>query len=69
MEEMKQAMRDKDTAKLTTLRLLKSEIKNFEIDNGEQDDAGVQKIVAKLVKQWKDAKVDYEKGDNWGDIH
>jgi len=62
MEDMKQAMKDKNAEKLVMLRLLRSEIKNVEIDHGEQDDAGVQKIVAKLLKQWNDAKSDYEKG-------
>lgn len=61
-EDMKQAMRAKDVAKLGTIRLLKAEIKNFEIDHGVQDDAGVQKIVRKLVKQWQDAKNDYQQG-------
>lgn len=61
-EEMKQAMRDRNTEKLGTLRLLLSELKNFEIDHGEQDDAGVQKIVQRMIKQWKDAINDYKSG-------
>ena len=40
-EQMKNAMRSKDAETLGTLRLILSELKNFEIDNGEQDDAGV----------------------------
>lgn len=59
-DDMKQAMRDRDAETLGTIRLLLSEIKNFEIDNGEQDDAGVEKIVIKMIKQWKDARNDYE---------
>ncbi|MFZ5438137.1 MAG: GatB/YqeY domain-containing protein [Patescibacteria group bacterium] len=62
MQQMKEAMRAKDAETLGTIRLLRSEIKNFEIDNGEQDDAGVQKIVARMIKQWKDAINDYKAG-------
>lgn len=61
MEDMKQAMRDKDMVKLGVIRFLRSEIKNFEIDNGEQDDAGVQKVIASQVKKLKDAVTDFKK--------
>lgn len=61
-EQMKDAMRAGDQARLTTIRLLLSEIKNFEIDNGVQDDAGVQVIVARMIKQWRDALNDYKAG-------
>ena len=61
-EQMKNAMRSKDAETLGTLRLILSELKNFEIDNGEQDDAGVVKIISKMVKQWKDAINDYKNG-------
>ncbi|HEX7018131.1 MAG TPA: GatB/YqeY domain-containing protein [Patescibacteria group bacterium] len=61
MEDMKQAMRDRDTVKLGVVRFLMSEIKNYEIDNGEQDDAGVMKIIQKQVKQMKDAISEFEK--------
>jgi len=62
-QQMKNAMRAREMETLTTIRLLMSEIKNFEIDNGEQDDAGVQKIVSRMIKQWKDAINDYKAGN------
>jgi len=62
-DDMKAALRAHDSAKLNTLRLLLSEVKNFEIDNGVQEDAGVQKLVAKMLKQWHEAKQDYLKGN------
>lgn len=62
MEDVKTAMRAHDAVRLTTLRTLLSEIKNFEIDNGEQDDAGVEKVVAKVVKQTNESIVEYGKG-------
>ncbi|MDQ3008419.1 MAG: GatB/YqeY domain-containing protein [bacterium] len=62
-EDMKQAMRAREMLKLNTIRFLISDIRNFEIDNGEQDDAGVLKIVARQVKQMKDAVSEFAKGD------
>lgn len=62
-DDMKTAMRARAMEKLTVLRSLLSEIKNFEIDNGEQDDAGVQKVVAKVVKQIKESIFEYGKGE------
>ncbi|MBD3249954.1 MAG: GatB/YqeY domain-containing protein [Candidatus Pacebacteria bacterium] len=59
LQEMKQAMRDKDTIRLGTIRLLRSQIKNVEIDQGELSDEQVEKVVIKLIKQWKDALEDY----------
>lgn len=61
-EDMKQAMRDRAMDKLTVLRTLISEIKNYEIDNGEQGDEGVIKVVAKSVKQIKESIAEYGKG-------
>lgn len=55
IEDMKQAMKSKDTVKLGVVRFLRSEIQNFEIDNGEQDDQGITKIIASQTKKMKDA--------------
>jgi len=62
-DDMKTAMKAREKEKLMTIRTLLSEIKNFEIDNGEQDDTGIQVIISRMVKQWKDAIEDYRKGD------
>lgn len=61
-DDMKQAMRDRNSLKLNTIRFLLSELKNVEIDNGEQDDAGVQKVIARVVKQMRDAVGDFARG-------
>lgn len=55
LEDMKQAMRDKDATRLGVIRFLRSEIQNYEIDHGKQDDAGVEKLVASMVKKMTDA--------------
>ena len=60
LEDMKQAMKSKDSVKLGVVRYLRSEIKNFEIDNGDQDDEGVMKIIASQVKKMKDAVAEFK---------
>ena len=60
MEDIKTAMKAHDSEKLNTIRFLLSELKNFEIDNGVQDDAGVTKIIAREVKKQKDALNDFK---------
>lgn len=62
-EDMKTAMKARDMKTLGSIRFFLSELKNFEIDNGEQDDAGIQKLIAKQIKQMNDAIEEYKKGD------
>ena len=55
-DDMKAAMRAKETARLGTIRLLLAAIKQKEVDERiEQDDAAVSSIVEKLIKQRKDS--------------
>lgn len=60
VQDMKAAMKAGDKVRLSVIRYLRSQIKNYEIDHGEQDDAGLQQIVAKQVKQIKEAIVEYK---------
>jgi len=55
-DDMKSAMRAKETARLGTIRLLLAAIKQKEVDErAELDDAAVGSIVEKLIKQRKDS--------------
>ena len=55
-EDMKNAMRAKDTGRLGTIRLLLAAMKQKEVDERiELDDAAVLAIVEKLIKQRKDS--------------
>ena len=63
MDDMKTAMKAKEMVRLGAIRFLRAEIQKFEIDNGEQDDAGVLKLISKQVKQMRDAMAEYAKGD------
>jgi uncharacterized protein YqeY len=62
MEELKNAMREKDEMKKNVVTLVRSAIKQYEVDNRvELDDEGVLEIVVKEVKKRKDALPEYEK--------
>ncbi len=59
-EDMKTAMRAKDSVRLGTIRLLQAAMKQKEVDERvELDDAMVIAIVDKLIKQRKDSLAAY----------
>ena len=60
-EDMKSAMKAKETAKLSAIRLLLAAIKQKEVDERiELDEAAVNAVIEKLVKQRKDSVTQYE---------
>ena len=60
-EDMKTAMRAKDSARLGTIRLLQAALKQKEVDERVcLDDVAVIAIVDKLIKQRKDSVSAYE---------
>jgi len=62
-EDMKTAMRAKDSERLGTIRLLLAALKQKEVDERvELDDAAVVAIVDKLVKQRKDSVTAFTTG-------
>ena len=63
-EDMKNAMRAKDSARLTTIRMLTAAIKQKEVDERVVlTDADVLAIVDKLVKQRRDSVAAFEKAE------
>jgi uncharacterized protein YqeY len=59
-EQMKDAMRAKDKARLGTIRLMLAELKRIEVDERiELDDARVLAVLDKMVKQRKDSIAQY----------
>ncbi len=62
-EDMKSAMRAKDTAKLGTIRLLTAAMKQKEVDERiEMTDTLVLAIIEKMIKQRKDSISQFEAG-------
>lgn len=61
-EDMKAAMRAKDAARLSAVRLLLAALKQKEVDERvELSDADVLGIIEKMVKQRRESIVQYEK--------
>ncbi len=62
-EDMKSAMRAKDTARLSAIRLLLAAIKQREVDERKpMTDADVLTILDKMMKQRKDSIAQFEAG-------
>lgn len=60
-DDMKSAMKAKETARLGAIRLLLAAIKQKEVDERiELDDAAVIAIIEKMLKQRKDSITQYE---------
>ncbi|MDR0454375.1 MAG: GatB/YqeY domain-containing protein [Deferribacteraceae bacterium] len=61
-EDLKKYMKDKDTYALEALRMLKSEVKNAEIEHKKEfDDDDIVKILQSSIKKNKEAAEIYEK--------
>ena len=57
------AMKSKDAARLSTLRMLKAAVMNKEVEKGRTlEDAEILQVVAALVKQRRDSIEQFEKG-------
>jgi len=62
-DDMKAAMRAKESERLTTIRLLIAEIKRKEVDERiELTDTQVLAVVEKMIKQRKDSITQFENG-------
>lgn len=62
-KDMVEAMRSRDELRLSTLRMVKSALKNKEIDkHGPLDDKEAQQVLATLIKQRKDSIEQFTKG-------
>ncbi len=61
-EDLKSAMRDKDTVRKNVVQLIKAGVLQVEKDNKVTlDDEGVLDVIAKQLKQRRDSLPDYEK--------
>lgn len=60
-EDMKSAMKARETARLGAIRLLMAAMKQKEVDERiELDDAGIVAVIEKMLKQRKDSIAQYE---------
>ena len=59
-EDMKTALRAGDKARLSAVRLALAAVKQREVDSRQQlDDAGVQNVLERMIKQTREALVPY----------
>ena len=64
MEDLKTAMRSRDTARTGVLRYLRSEIHNQEIEDGKElDDNGVMTVLEKQAKQRRESIDAFKQGN------
>jgi len=61
-EDMKLAMKAHDSNKLNTIRFLLAEVRNVEIDKGEQTDEQIQNLIRKQIKQMQETNEQYKTG-------
>ena len=62
MEDLKEAMKEKDTVRKNTVQMVRSAILQFEKDNlKELDEDGVLEVIAKELKKRRDVLPEYEK--------
>jgi len=63
MDDMKSAMRSKDTARLESIRMIRAAIQRREVDERiALDDAGVLQVLQKMLKQARDSLAQFEAG-------
>ena len=63
MDDLKEAMREKNTNKKNAIQMVRTAILQIEKDKGiEVEDAKILEIIAKEVKTRKDSIVEFEKG-------
>ena len=61
-EDLKSAMKDKDTVRKNVVQLIKAGVLQIEKDNKVTlDDSGVLEVIAKQLKQRRDSLPEYEK--------
>ena len=62
MQDLKSAMKEKNTIKKNTVTMIRSAILQFEKDNlTELDEEGIMEIIAKELKKRRDVLPEYEK--------
>lgn len=63
-DDMKTAMRNKDSLRLSAIRLANAAIKQFEVDERQEaDDAKITAILTKMIKQRKDSAKIYQEAN------
>jgi uncharacterized protein len=62
VEDLKKAMKEKDTVRLSCLRMLKTALKNLEVDKQRKlKDEEIQGVISSLIKKGKESVTEFRK--------
>ncbi len=62
VEDLKKAMKEKDTVRLSCLRMLKTALKNLEVDKQRKlKDDEIQGVISSLIKKGKESVEEFRK--------
>ena len=63
-DDLKDAMKAKDKIRLSSLRMLKSALKNLQVEKGrELDDSEVRAVILSMIRRGKEAEEEYKRGN------
>lgn len=63
-EDLKTAMKAKDTIRISCLRLLKTAIKNKQVEKGKElNDDEIQGLISSLIRRGQESAVEFRKGN------
>jgi uncharacterized protein YqeY len=63
-EDLKQAMKAKDSVRLSCLRLLRAAVKNLQVEKGQElDDEEIQSVISSLIRKGKEAAKEFRAGN------
>ena len=63
-DDLKDAMKAKDEVRLSSLRMLKSSLKNLQVEKGtELDDLEIQSVISSMIRKGKEAANEFNKAD------
>ncbi len=64
IDDLKTAMKAKDSERLSCIRMLKTALKNLEVEKGrELNDEEIQVVISSSVRKSKEAAEEFRKGD------
>ena len=64
VEDLKKAMKEKDTLRLSCLRMLKTALKNLQVDKKRKlKDDEIQGVISSLIKKGKESAKEYRNAD------
>jgi uncharacterized protein YqeY len=63
IEDLKKAMKAKDTSRVSCLRMLKTALKNKQVEKGRDlEDIEIQAVISSLVRKGQEAAKEFKEG-------